>query len=258
MGGYVGQSMERLEDAWLLAGRGAFADDLGTRPGTLHAAILRSPHAHADIAGIDTAAALAQPGVHAVLTGADARRWSQPFVVGVKQPMEHWCLAQERVRYVGEPVAVVIADDRYVAEDALEHVLVEYNPLPAVVDPEAALSADAPILHAAVASNTVSDRDFRYGDPEHAFSCAARTVRLAVRYPRSSCTPIEGYVVVAEHLAEGGGYDVLSNFQGPFALHPVMALALKVPAAKLRLRMPRDSGGSFGIKQGIFPYIALM
>ena len=258
MGHYVGQSLARLEDAWLLMGRGAFADDLGTKPGTLHAAILRSPHAHADVLGIDANAALAQPGVHAVLTGADVRAWSRPFVVGVKQPMEHWCLAQERVRYVGEPVAVVVADDRYVAEDALAQIRVEYAPLPAVVDPEAALSADAPILHATVGSNTVSDREFRYGDPEPAFSAAAHTVRLAVRYPRSSCTPIEGYVVVAEHLAGGGGYDVLSNFQGPFALHPVMALALEVPASKLRLRMPRDSGGSFGIKQGIFPYIALM
>ncbi|MEO6748350.1 MAG: molybdopterin cofactor-binding domain-containing protein [Casimicrobiaceae bacterium] len=258
MGNYVGQSVERIEDAWLLTGRGAFVDDLGSKPGTLHAAILRSPHAHADVLAIDVTAAQALPGVRAVLTGADVRAWSQPFVVGVKQPMEHWCLAQERVRYVGEPVAVVIAENRYLAEDAIEQVRVEYAPLPAVVDPVSALDADAVVLHAAVGSNLVSDRAFRYGDPETAFAQAAHTVRLALRYPRSSCTPIEGYVVVAEHLPGGGGYDVLSNFQGPFALHPVMALALKVPAVKLRLRMPRDSGGSFGIKQGVFPYIVLM
>ncbi|MEO9162181.1 MAG: molybdopterin cofactor-binding domain-containing protein [Casimicrobiaceae bacterium] len=258
MTGYLGQSIERLEDACLLTGRGAFADDLGTRPGTLHAAILRSPHAHANVVAIDANAALTQPGVRAVLTGADVRAWSQPFVVGVKQPMEHWCLAQERVRYVGEPVAVVIAENRYLAEDALEHLRVEYAPLPAVVDPESALAAEAPVLHGAVGSNKVSDRAFRYGDPEEAFGRAAHTVRLALRYPRSSCTPIEGYVVVAEYLAGVAGYDVLSNFQGPFALHPVMALALKVSAAKLRLRTPRDSGGSFGIKQGLFPYIVLM
>ena len=254
---YVGQSLTRLEDAWLLTGRGAFADDLGTKPGTLHAAILRSPHAHADVVAVDASAALAQPGVHAVLTGADVRAWSQPFVVGVKQPMEHWCLAQERVRYVGEPVAVVLAEDRYLAEDALEHVRVDYVPLPAVVDPEYALRPEAAVLHAGVGSNVVSDRQFDYGDPEGAFARAARTIRLDVRYPRNACTPIEGYVVVADCLA-GDGYDVLSNFQGPFALHPVMALALKVPPSKLRLRMPRDSGGSFGIKQGVFPYIVLM
>ena len=254
---YVGQSLTRHEDAWLLTGRGAFADDVGAKPGTLHAAILRSPHAHADVVAVDASAALAQPGVHAVLTGADVRAWSQPFVVGVKQPMEHWCLAQERVRYVGEPVAVVVAEDRYVAEDAIEHVRVDYAPLPAVVDPEYALRPEATVLHASVGSNAVSDRTFRYGDPEAAFAGAAHTVRLAIRYPRNACTPIEGYVVVAEHLA-GCGYDVLSNFQGPFALHPVLALALKVPPSKLRLRMPRDSGGSFGIKQGVFPYIALM
>ena len=257
MESYIGRSVTRLEDAWLLAGRGAFADDLGAKPGTLHAAIVRSPHAHAEVVGIDAEAALAQPGVHAVLTGADVRRWSQPFVVGVKQPMEHWCLAQERVRYVGEPVAVVVADDRYVAEDALEHVRVDYAPLPPVVDPEYALRPEATVLHASVGSNVVSDRTFSYGDPKRAFAGAAHVVRLEVRYPRNACTPIEGYVVVAEHLP-GGGYDVLANFQGPFALHPVMALALKIPPSKLRLRIPRDSGGSFGIKQGVFTYIALL
>ncbi|HEY5366249.1 MAG TPA: xanthine dehydrogenase family protein molybdopterin-binding subunit, partial [Casimicrobiaceae bacterium] len=167
---YVGQSVERIEDAWLLTGRGAFVDDLGSKPGTLHAAILRSPHAHADVLAIDVTAAQALPGVRAVLTGADVRAWSQPFVVGVKQPMEHWCLAQERVRYVGEPVAVVIAENRYLAEDAIEQVRVEYAPLPAVVDPASALDADAVVLHAAVGSNLVSDRAFRYGDPEAAFA----------------------------------------------------------------------------------------
>ncbi|MGH8800689.1 MAG: xanthine dehydrogenase family protein molybdopterin-binding subunit, partial [Casimicrobiaceae bacterium] len=258
MGAYVGQSIERFEDAWLLTGRGAFADDLGTRPGTLHAAILRSPHAHAEVRGIDSRDALSSPGVQAVLTGEDVRAWSRPFVVGVKQPMEHWSCAQERVRYVGEPVAVVMAEDRYLAEDALEHIRVDYDPLPAVVDPEAALSDDAPVLHPAVRRNGVSDREFCYGDPGGAFAAAAHRVELQLRYPRSSCTPIECYVVVADHLGSDAGYDVLSNFQGPFALHPVMALALRVPPSKLRLRMPRDSGGSFGIKQGIFPYIVLM
>ncbi|MEO7009495.1 MAG: molybdopterin cofactor-binding domain-containing protein [Caldimonas sp.] len=258
MAAYVGQSLERLEDDWLLTGRGAFADDLGTRPGTLHAAILRSPHAHAELRGIDLVDAVHMQGVHTVLTGEDVRRWSRPFVIGVKQPMEHWCCAQERVRYVGEPVAVVLAEDRYLAEDALEYIRVDYRPLPAVVDPIAALADQAPVLHSEVGGNVVSDRDFRYGDPEAAFAAAAHRVELNVRYPRSSCTPIEGYVAVVEYLGGDAGYDVFSNFQGPFALHPVMALALHLPPAKLRLRMPRDSGGSFGVKQGIFPYLVLL
>ncbi len=119
---YLGTPIERLEDASLLTGRGRYADDLGTKPGTLHAAVLRSPHAHADIVSIDFTKALAAPGVRSVFTGADAKAWAAPFVVGVKQPMEHWCIAVERVRYVGEPVAVVVAEDRYATEDALDLV----------------------------------------------------------------------------------------------------------------------------------------
>jgi len=255
---WTGQPIERREDAALLTGTGRFADDLGTRPGTLHAAFARSPYAHAQVRGIDAAAALGMSGVRAVLTGVDVKRWAAPFVVGVKAPMEHWCLAVDKVRYVGEPVAVVVAEDRYLAEDALESIKVDYEPLPAVVDVESAIAPNAPILHEGVASNVVNDRSFAYGDPDAAFASAPRRVRLKVRYPRNSCTPIECFVVVAEHLAGDEGYDVLANFMGPFSLHAVMALALKVPAAKLRLRVPRDSGGSFGVKQAVFAYVVAL
>ncbi len=255
---WVGRSIERLEDAALLSGRGRYADDAGVKPGTLAAAIVRSPHAHAELTAIDAAAALALPGVRAVLTGTDVKAWAKPFVVGVKQPMEHWCLAIDRVRYVGEPVAVVVAENRYVAEDALDLVRVEYRSLPAVVDPEQAAESGAPVLHAAVGSNVVSDRRFSYGDPDAAFAAAAHRVKLKVRYPRNAGMPIECYVVVAEHQPDAGAYDVFANFQGPFALHPVMALALGISGAKLRLRTPRDSGGSFGSKQAVFQYIVLM
>jgi len=254
-GTHIGLPLERLEDATLLRGAGRYADDVGEPPGTLHAAVLRSPHPHARLLGVDVAAALALPGVRAVLTGEDVRRWSRPFVVGVRQPMEHWCLAVDRVRYVGEPVAVVVAQDRYVAEDALERIDVRYEPLPHVVEIERALAADAPVLHEKVGANVVSERTFRYGDPDQAFAVAARRVSLTVRYPRNSCTPIECGVVLASYDAGGGGYEALSNFMGPFSLHSVMALALGVPGAKLRLRTARDSGGSFGVKQALFPYV---
>lgn len=255
---HVGQSVARVEDDALLSGRGRYGDDLGVPSGTLHAAVLRSPHAHAELLRLDASAALALPGVRAVLTGEDVQRWSQPFVVGVKQPMQHWALAVERVRYVGEPVAVVIAESRYLAEDALDAIRVDYRGLPAVVDMERAICAGAPVLHAAVGSNVVSDRSFAYGDAPAAFAQAAHRVSLTVRYPRNSCTPIECGVVMAEHLAGDEGYDVLSNFMGPFSLHAVMALALQVPGNKLRHRIPRDSGGSFGVKQAVFPYVVLM
>jgi 2-furoyl-CoA dehydrogenase large subunit len=254
----VGTALERFEDAALLTGRGRFGDDLPVAPGTLHAAVLRSPHAHAELVSIDATAALAMPGVATVVTGEDAKRWTRPFTVGVKQPMEHWCLATTRVRHVGEPVAVVLAESRYLAEDAAERITVEYRPFPAVVGTLDALTPEAPVLHPDVGSNLVSDRRFRYGDPDAAFAAAAHRFGITVEYPRNSCTPIECFVVVAEHLPADGSYEVTANFQGPFALHPVMALALKVPSSRLRLKTPPDSGGSFGVKQAVFPYIVMM
>ncbi len=255
---WVGRSIPRFEDAALVTGSGRFIDDLGTRPGTLEAAILRSPHAHAEIEAIDCEAARAADGVVAVLTGAEVAALTSSLVVGVKAPLHCWPIAVDRVRYVGEPVAVVVASDRYRAEDALELIEVRYRQLPAVVDPVAAAAADAPLLHPAVKSNVVGERTFRYGDPERAFAAAAHCIRVDVRYPRNSCTPIETYGIVAEYDAGEDAYDVLANFQGPFSLHPVMARALKVPGNRLRLRTPPDSGGSFGVKQAIFPYIVLM
>ena len=255
---YVSQAMERVEDAALLAGAGVFADDIAVGARTGHAAFLRSPHAHADINSINVKAAEALTGVHAVVIGEDLRAWSRPFIVGVKQPMEHWCLAQDRVRYIGEPVAIVVAEDRYVAEDALALIEVDYTPLKAVVDPEIAVQKDAPVLHEAVGSNLVSERHFSYGDPDKAFKDADRIVKMKVRYPRNACTPIECFVVNADYDIAKDGYDVLANFQGPFSLLPVMALALNIPVNKLRLRTPPDSGGSFGVKQAIFPYIVAL
>ena len=254
----TGQSLTRFEDADLLLGRGRFGDDLPVPRGTLHAAILRSPHAHAELVSIDAPAAASMPGIACIVTGEDAQRWTRPFAVAVKTAMQQWCLAVDRVRYVGEPVAVVLAHDRYLAEDAVEQIAVEYRPLPAVVDPEAAALPEAPLLHPAVGSNIVSDRSFRYGDPEAAFAAAAHRVAITTRYPRNAGTPIENFVVLAEHLPGEDIYEVTANFQGPLAMHPVMALALGVPANRLRLRTPPDSGGSFGAKHAVFPYIVLM
>lgn len=256
--GWVGQSIERVEDAALLTGRGRYIDDLPVRTDTLHAAILRSPHAHAQIRGIDTAAAMQAPGVASVITGADITAATASLVVGVKAPISCWPIAVERVRYVGEPVAVVVAADRYLAEDALERITVDYDPLPANVDPLAALDPGSPVLHEGLGSNVASDRSFRYGEPERAFADAAHRIGVSIHYPRNSCTPIETYGVIAEYEPGSDSYDILANFQGPFSIHAVLARALKVAGNRLRLRTPPDSGGSFGVKQGVFPYIVLL
>ncbi|MGF6505487.1 xanthine dehydrogenase family protein molybdopterin-binding subunit [Paraburkholderia sp. 32] len=255
---HVGQPMQRFEDPAILTGRGRYGDDIAVKPGTLHAAILRSPHAHAELVSIDTEAASKLHGVHAVLTRDDLRAWSRPFVVGVKSPMEQWALAMDRVRYVGEPVAVVMAESRALAEDALDLIKVDYAMLDPVTSIEQSVRGDAPVLHERVGSNVISDRRFRYGEPEAAFENAPHRVKLVAHYPRNTCAPIECGVVIAEYLSGGEGYDVTSNFMGPFSLHAVMAMALNVPANRLRHKAPRDSGGSFGVKQAVFPYVVLM
>ena len=258
MSGQLGKPMLRKEDPALLSGRGRYADDLPIPVGTLHAHVIRSPHAHAEILRIDAARALAHDGVWAVITGEDVRNLSEPFLAAVKTPVQQWSLAVERVRYVGEPVALIVAESRYIAEDAAELVDIAYQPLAAVIDPVAACAADAPLLHPQAKTNEISVREFSYGEPEAAFARADRRIAMTVPFHRLSFTPIECYVVVAQHNAAENSYDVLANFQGPFSMHPVMARALRVPGPKMRLRIPPDSGGSFGIKLSVFPYVVLM
>src|SRR5262245_2529657 len=164
--------MLRKEDPALLSGRGRYADDLPVPAGTLHAHVIRSPHAHAKIVGIDAGEALAHDGVWAVITGEDVRKLSDPFLIALKAKVDQWSLAVERVRYVGEPVALVVAESRYLAEDAAELVSIDYEPLAAVIDPQAARETSAPLLHPDAKTNEISVRKFTYGDPRRAFEQA--------------------------------------------------------------------------------------
>ena len=134
----LGVPLLRKEDPALLTGRGRYGDDLAVPRGTLHAHVVRSAHAHAKILRIDAAAALAFPGVAAVITGEDVRRITDPFLIALKAPVHQWALAVERVRYVGEPVALVVGESRYLAEDAAGLVRIDYEPMAAVLDPIAA------------------------------------------------------------------------------------------------------------------------
>ena len=210
-------------------------------PNAYHAAILRSPYAHARIASLDASRALALLGVIGVLTGADVAAMSWPFPVGVEEAPASYAAAAGVARYYGEPVAVVVARSRYLAEDALELIDVEYEPLAAVTDAMAAAETDA----------LVSERSFRYGDPEAAFAEAAVVVEERFHFPRWSGQPLECYGVVADWNRSTGSLTAWANFQGPFTLHSVAAGALGLPGAKLRLITPPDSGGSFGTKAEI-------
>lgn len=256
--GVLGRPIPRIEDTALLTGQGRYADDLPVPRGTVHAHVVRSPHAHARILSIDTAAAVAAEGVVAVLTGEDLRAITAPFMVVLKAPIDQWPLALEEVRFVGEPVALVLAESRYLAEDAAELVRVRYARLPAALTIAEALKAGAPLVHEAAGANVISSRDFSYGDPDGAFARCHRRVRISSEYPRSSFTPMECFVVVAQYAAADDSFDIQANFQGPYTVHPVMARALRVPGNRLRVRTPPDSGGSFGIKLAIFPYMVLM
>ena len=245
---WVGRALPRLEDEALLRGEGRFVDDLDPVPNVRHAAILRSLVPHARIRGLDASAALELPGVVGVLTGADVAAMSRPFPAGIDSGVEYLAAAHEVTRYAGEPLAVVVADDRYVAEDAVELIQVDYEPQEPVLDVEHAVESDA----------CVHDRSFAYGDVDAALSRAELVVRERFRFPRWSCTPVECYGVICDWDEASGTLTAWSNFQGPFTLHSVAAAALRLPGSKLRLITPRDSGGSFGIKSAVYAYVVLI
>ena len=234
---WVGQPLERFEDEALLQGRGRFMDDLDPVPNAKHAAIVRSPFAHARITELDASAALAAPGVVGVLTGSEVAALSRPFPAGVDSPVPYYSAAHGVARYAGEPLAVVVAESRYLAEDAAELVAVDYEPL----EPE---------------ELEVHDRSFSYGAVDEAFAAAELVVEGRFAFPRWSCTPLECYGVIADW--QGDSLTAWANFQGPFSLHSVAASALGLRGSKLRLITPPDSGGSFGIKSAVYVYVVLL
>ncbi|SFJ81872.1 xanthine dehydrogenase family protein molybdopterin-binding subunit [Thermoflavimicrobium dichotomicum] len=254
----IGQPMSRVEDARLTSGQGTYIDDLNPLPNIHHAAILRSPYPHARIKSIRTEKAQQMPGVKGVVTGQDIVEMTKPFPVGVTAPVKYYSLAVDKVRFVGEPVAVVVAKNRYLAEDALDAIEVEYEPLPAVVDIEKAMEPEAPILHEEVESNIANHRTFHYGDVNKAFMEADFVIKHKFFFPKYSATPVETYGVIAHYEACGNNLTIWSNFHGPFTLQSVMAAALQIPSNHLRIIIPKDVGGSYGIKSGVFPYMVLM
>ena len=256
--GWVGKSVERKEDAALLTGRGRFIDDLEPVAGLRHAAILRSPHPHARIRGIDTRAAEKLPGVIGVVTGAQIAQVAGIIPSVVRSKMRFQVCATTKARYSGEPVAVVVAVDRYVAEDALERIEVDYEPLAGVAHLDDALAADAPLLFEEAGTNVAQQRAFTYGDPDAAFARADRTFKYAYGFPRSIATPMETYGVIAQFEPHPDRYTIWSNFQGPFVLQPLMAGALNVAGNRLRIITPPNSGGSFGTKQAVYAYMVLI
>jgi CO/xanthine dehydrogenase Mo-binding subunit len=245
---WVGKSIRRLEDPKLLRGRGGYIADL-VLPGMLHAAVLRSTEPHARIVAIDTNAAERAPGVHAVITGADAATETDTLPdFGPDAERHGWrCLAVDKVRYVGEGVAVVVAVDRYLAEDALELITVEYEPLPAVSDPVAALADDAPLVHEVLGTNLAFERTFDFGDVDGDFERADIVVSERLRWRRSGGQPLETVGALANWDPSRGDMTIHTNSLSFTSYLFLVAGTLRIPVSRLNI-IPVPAGGSFGTK----------
>lgn len=255
---WVGSAYHRLEDRRLLVGSGHFIADYAPLPGIAYAAIVRSPHAHALIRNIDVGTVAAMPGVLGILTSEHIKQWAHPFPLAVDLPIKYYPLAIERVRYVGEPVAVIIAETPYIAADAVEQMRVTYEPLPTVVDPEEACRPSAPLLHPNIGTNIGNSRHFVFGNPNLAFEQADLVIQEQFVFPRHTCLPLEPYGVIAHYDHVDTSVTLWANFHGPFVLHTLVAQALGLPPNAVRLIVPQDIGGSFGIKAGLYPYMVLI
>ncbi|HVR30973.1 MAG TPA: xanthine dehydrogenase family protein molybdopterin-binding subunit, partial [Thermoanaerobaculia bacterium] len=256
---YVGAPIPRNEDPRLLTGRALFVDDVAPH-GLLHAAFVRSPFAHARLRGVDAAAARRRPGVHAVLTAADLGDYWRPGPLLVPPPpiagivfhaRTQVPLARDKTRHVGEPVAVIVADSRYLAEDAAADVVIDADPLEAVVDLEAALRPGAPLVHDDLESNLAARAAQRKGDYAAARTGAAHVVARRFRYDRGSSAPMENRGVVAAWDARAEQLTVWDTTQAPIPIRDGLAAMLGLSASQVRVVAP-FIGGGFGPKIMMF------
>jgi aerobic carbon-monoxide dehydrogenase large subunit len=249
----IGAPIKRLEDPRLLVGHGRYVDDLG-RPGMAHAVIVRSPHAHARVRRIDARRALAQPGVLACLTGADLagvppiriRQGEKPAHVPYLQPP----LAGDRVRYAGEPVAVVVATDRAGAVDARELVEIEYDPLPALVDAAGADRSGGPRLFAE--GNVADSWTTVIGDVDAALGTAACVVEERFTVGRQTAAPMETRGLLAEWDAAAGRLTVWGTTKVPYFNRRTLAAMLRLDETRIDF-VPSDVGGGFGARGEFYP-----
>jgi carbon-monoxide dehydrogenase large subunit len=259
--GYVGQALKRKEDPRMITGRARYTDNIAL-PGMLYATIVRSPEAHAAIAAIDAAAAKERDGVVAVLSGEDMADdfagpipmvWDPPGV-DINTP-EHWPLKRGEVKHVGDPVAVVVATSREAAADAADDVIVEYEPKPAVVDPEKALEDGSPLVWEQFGTNKTHEWAIAGGDVDSALSEADVVVERRIANHRTSGVPIEPRSSLGE--ARGDSLTLYTSTQIPHIARFILSGILGVPEDKLRVVAP-DVGGGFGSKLQVYPEEALM
>jgi carbon-monoxide dehydrogenase large subunit len=256
---YFGQSVKRNEDPRLLTGQALFVDDVHL-PGMLHVAFLRSNYAHARIRSIDVAPALMMPGVVAIYTAHDLGDYWKPGPLLVPpppipglvfHPRTQVPLAKGKVRHVGEPIAVVVAESRYQAEDAAERIVVEFEPLPAVVDLEKALTPDAPLIHEDLARNLNAHVIQRKGDYELARAQADLILKRRFLYDRGTAAALENRGIVAQWEAKSESLTMWDTTQAPIAIRNGIAAMLGVSEKQVRVIAP-FIGGGFGPKIMMF------
>ncbi|MCZ6845640.1 MAG: molybdopterin-dependent oxidoreductase, partial [Alphaproteobacteria bacterium] len=255
---YTGAEVQRMEDPRLLTGHGRFVDDIHL-PGMLYAAFLRSSHAHARIRSIDASAALALAGVHGVFTQADlavpdtAQPMNQLYPAPViHQDITQHPMATDEVCYVGQTVALVAADSRAIAEDALALIAVDYEPLPAVVDCRTAQADDAPMAHVGTDTNLGGQLRSAFGDIDEAFAKADHVFSASFMQHRGGCHAMETRGVLARDEPYGEGLTIWSSTQCPYMVRRALANYLGEPEGRVRIIAP-DVGGGFGPKAGFYP-----
>ncbi len=253
-----GSGIRRREDPRLITGQASYTDDIKL-PHMAHVAILRSPHAHARITNIDTSAAAESPGVVAVYTGTDTDSVLNPIPCAWIVPdtdtkaVAYPAMASEIVRYVGEAVAVVVAEDRYQAEDALELITVDYEPLPVVVNPEAAMQAGAPQLHDDAPSNQAFHWVAAGGDTDAAFESAEVTVKDTIIQQRLIPNAMEPRSAVASYMSSMGELTLWNTTQNPHIARFVTSMVTGLGEHKIRVIAP-EVGGGFGSKIPVYPW----
>jgi CO/xanthine dehydrogenase Mo-binding subunit len=254
---WIGKSMKRVEDPRLLTGTGKYLDDVVV-PNMAHAAMLRSPFAHARIKRIDTSKARAMPGVICVVTGREFAETTGPTVTFSSPPVVQLAIAVEKVRHVGEVVAAVVAEDRYLAEDALELIEVEYEELPVVADIEQQEHArgDAVLHPERGESNVAMDRTFTFGPVDADFARADLVVKRRLRWNRSGPQPMETAGAVADYDVGTGKFTVHCNTSMYTYVGWLCAVSLNVAATQLNI-VPTLAGGSFGSKLFLHRVIVL-
>jgi carbon-monoxide dehydrogenase large subunit len=244
-----------VEDRRLLTGKGAYVDD-HRPPGLLHAAFLRSPHAHARIVRLDVSRARALPGVAALVAGEDLARWAKPMRARSKMPEYRTTsfppLARGKVRFAGEAVAVAVAESRYVAEDGVDRIVADYEPLPPVPDAEAALAPGAPLLHEEVGSNLFLAREFSRGEADAAVAAAHLVVRERFRFHRHTAVAMENRGCLALYDEGTGQLTLWTSTQCPGLVRDALADLLDLPENRIRV-VATDVGGGFGAKSSLYP-----